>query len=136
MLLGPAFQHYAELCSALESSIHKIECYNYTDSVLGLAKDCDLAILGAGNTLFEVASIGVPVIGCTREEKEITTIKRLLACNLIAGVDELYRDYSLKIYIMELIHNFEARLLLSTAGKEEFSYSGLKNIIDKMKKML
>lgn len=136
VLLGPAFKHYAELVKALENSCHKIELYNSTDCVVDLARDCDIAILGAGNTLFEVASIGVPVVGCTREEKELITIKRLLDSNIIAGHLELYHGYSLKDSIMRLIDNYDIRMALSESGKENFSYDGLKNIIKKIKEML
>ena len=62
LLLGPVFTHFEELAACLKGMRKKAEIFNRTDSVVDLSKSSDLAIMGAGNTLFELLSIGMPVI--------------------------------------------------------------------------
>lgn len=136
VLLGPAFQHYTELGEALKETRHRIELFNSTGSVVSIAKNCDLAILGIGNTLFEVASIGVPVIGCTRETKELLTMRRLLDEKLIEGKLSLYHDYSVAETVRILMENTGKRQEISDACREEISYNGLEKIVKKVRAML
>lgn len=135
VLLGPAFQHYNELGQALAKTRHRIELFNSTDSVVNLAACCDLAILGAGLTMFEVASIGVPVIGCTREEKELITMKKLLAQKIVVGSEELYENYSLTGIVKVLMAAPDMRKELSNSGRENFCYDGLGRIVKIIREM-
>jgi spore coat polysaccharide biosynthesis predicted glycosyltransferase SpsG len=136
VLLGPAFKHYRELADALSETKHRIELYNFTDDVLSLAKDCQLAILGAGNTMFEVLSIGVPVVACTREEKELITIKRLIDEKLVYGELSLFNNYSLVGSTEILIDNYNERNRLFDLNRKTFSYKGLELIVKYVKGML
>lgn len=136
VLLGPAFKHYRELADALSETKHRIELYNFTDDVLSLTKDCQLAILGAGNTMFEVLSIGVPVVACTREEKELITIKRLIDEKLVYGELSLFNNYSLVGSTEILIDNYNERNRLFEINRKTFSYKGLELIVKYVKGML
>jgi spore coat polysaccharide biosynthesis predicted glycosyltransferase SpsG len=136
ILLGPAFLHYKELADVISETKHRIEVYNSTDDVLSIAQGCQLAILGAGNTMFEILSIGVPVIACTREEKELITIKRLLEENLVQGEEAVFNSYSLVGSIEQLIYDHHERNRLFMKNRSVFSYKGLNLIIEKIEGML
>ena len=129
ILLGPSFNHYDELSIALKNSNKQIEIYNFTDSVLDLVKDCDLAILGAGNTLFEVASLGIPIIASTREEKELITINRLLIDNIVFAENKLYKS-GLENIVNKVISDKKERKNKSNLSRKLFDYNGLNKICD------
>lgn len=128
VLLGPSFQHFDELAEVLKSNETQIEIFNFTDSVVKLVKDCDLAILGAGNTLFEVASLGIPIIASTREEKELITIDRLLKDNIVYATNTIYKD-GLNNLVKEVIEDKSGREIKYTQNRELFQYDGLKKIV-------
>lgn len=128
VLLGPSFQHFDELAEVLKSNETQIEIFNFTDSVVKLVKDCDLAILGAGNTLFEVASLGIPIIASTREEKELITIDRLLKDNIVYAINTIYKD-GLNNLVKEVIEDKSGREIKYTQNRELFQYDGLKKIV-------
>jgi len=129
VLLGPSFQHFEELSKALEKNKKQIEIFNFTDNVVELVKDCDLAILGAGNTLFEVASLGIPIIASTREEKELTTIQRLLNDSVVYAENKIYKS-CLKNIVQTVINDMERREIMYQQNRKLFSYNGLNNIVD------
>ena len=125
--MGPAFNHYDELATVLKCTNKKIIIYNKVDSVVDIAKTCDIAILGAGNTLFEIASLGIPIIASTREEKELITIKRLLSDSLIISAGEIYNQ-NIDLTVKNLIDNFSLRKELYEKNRVTFQYDGLENI--------
>lgn len=128
VLLGPSFKHFDELADALKSNKKQIEIFNFTESVVELAKDCDIAILGAGNTLFEVASLGIPIIASTREEKELITIDRLLKDNVVYAINTIYEN-GLNSLIEEVIADKNGREIKYTQNRELFQYDGLDKIV-------
>lgn len=134
VVLGPAFEHYNKLATSIEKSNKNIIIYNKVDNIVKIASECDIAILGAGNTLFEVASIGVPVIACTREEKELLTISRLLEERLVISQNTIYKDRII-YQVNELSTNLNLREALSTRCIDTFTYSGLSNIFDFLQKV-
>ena len=128
-LLGPSFRHFKELRQALKKNVKEIEIINQTNNVTELVKDCDLAILGAGNTLFEVASLGIPIIASTREPKELITISRLLKDNIVYGFPFLY-DKGLSETIENVINNKSQRFLKFNSNRKLFNYDGLDRVIN------
>ena len=128
VLLGPSFQHFDELAEALKNNKKQIEIFNFTDSVVEIVKDCDLAILGAGNTLFEVASLGIPIIASTREEKELITINRLLKDNVAYATNTIYKD-GLNSLVKKVMVDKSGREIKYTQNRDLFQYNGLKKIV-------
>lgn len=129
ILLGPAFKHFDELGEALKNNKKQVEIFNYVNSVVELVKDCDLAIVGAGNTLFEIASLGIPIIASTREEKELITIKRLLNENIVFGSLDIYKSNLHKL-VEEVINNMNERKRKFEQNRKIFTYDGLNNILN------
>ena len=127
VLLGPSFKHYDELAKALKDNKKQIEIFNFTENVIEVVKDCDLAILGAGNTLFEVASLGIPIVASTREEKELITINRLLKESIVYAENKIYTSGLDKI-VVEVTKDKEGRELKYEKNRQIFNYDGLKKI--------
>lgn len=128
VLLGPSFKHFDELAQALKSTNKEMEIINKTKNVLELVKDCDLAILGAGNTLFEVASLGISIIASTREEKELITIKRLLSDDIVYADNKIYKD-GLNNLVNIVIKDSDGREEKYHKNRKLFNYNGLDKII-------
>jgi spore coat polysaccharide biosynthesis predicted glycosyltransferase SpsG len=133
ILLGPSFKHWDELIHSLKETTKKIEIFNKVDSVPELVKDCDIAILGAGNTLFEVAALGIPVVASTRESKELITIKQLLKDKIIYGRNELYTK-ELSQVVSEVINQESSRREKFERNRRIFNYQGIENIITMINK--
>jgi UDP-2,4-diacetamido-2,4,6-trideoxy-beta-L-altropyranose hydrolase len=128
VLLGPSYKHYNELSSVLKYNKKQIEIYNFTNNIIELVKDCDLAILGGGNTLFEVLSLGIPVIASTREKKELVTIERLLKNNLIYAEKKLY-EKGLEKLVRDVIYDIKGRKEKFYKNRKIFDYKGLEKIV-------
>lgn len=128
VLLGPSFKHFDELSQSLKINKKRIEIFNYTDSVIELAKDCDIAILGAGNTLFEIAALGIPIIASTREDKELITIDRLLKDNIIYSNNIIYKN-GLNNLVKNVIEDKSGRKIKYSQNRDLFQYDGLNKII-------
>ena len=131
ILLGPSYQHFDELATVLKDNKKRVEIFNFTDNVLELVRDCDLAILGAGNTLFEVASLGIPIIASTREEKELITIQRLLDDNIVYAQNSIYID-SIDDIVKRVIQDNSGRFKQFELNRKLFQYNGLDKIIELM----
>jgi spore coat polysaccharide biosynthesis predicted glycosyltransferase SpsG len=129
VLLGPSYQHFDELALVLKENDKRVEIFNFTDNVLELVKDCDLAILGAGNTLFEVASLGIPIIASTREDKELITIQRLLDDNIVYSENKIYTD-SIDRIVNRVIEDSDGRFEKFELNRNLFQYSGLEKILE------
>jgi spore coat polysaccharide biosynthesis predicted glycosyltransferase SpsG len=87
-----------------------------------------LAILGAGNTLFEVAALGIPIIASTREEKELITIDRLLKDGIVYSENKIYAD-GLNELIRRVIVDKSTRKQMYNHNRELFQYDGIDKII-------
>ena len=128
VLLGPSFNHFKELGNALSKNSKKIEILNYVDNVIETVQECNLAILGAGNTLFEVASLGIPIIASTREEKELMTIGRLLKDNIVYSENKIYTS-GLNELVEKVIIDKNGRRFKYNQNRKLFQYNGLDKIM-------
>ena len=129
LLLGPAYKHFSELAASLRGISKKVEIFNHCASVVELAQTSDLAIIGGGNTLFELLSLGVPIVACTREQKELVTIRRMLQAGFVWGQAKLYYDRPIRDAVMSLIENYQERERLYRKNRATFCYTGMNNII-------
>ncbi len=130
LLLGPAFQHFKELESALRGQKkHRYTVVHKTNQMGELFLASDLAILGGGNTLFEALSIGLPVIASTREEKELLTINRLKEEGLISGESYLYDGKGIAEAVDTIDLDVHKRENLYHKSRQRFGYDGLDNIL-------
>jgi spore coat polysaccharide biosynthesis predicted glycosyltransferase SpsG len=130
VLLGPSFKHHAEMKAALAGVRKPVEVHEKVDSPVSLMSDCDLAILGGGNTMFEALAIGMPVIGATREEKELITLSRLTEEGCIECDCRLYHGISIKPLVKRLLEDPGKRNGLFERNRSLFGYRGIDRILD------
>jgi spore coat polysaccharide biosynthesis predicted glycosyltransferase SpsG len=129
VLLGPSFRDHNKLADVLKCNTKQIEIYNFVDNVSEIVQECDLAILGAGNTLFEVASLGIPIIASTREEKELITIDRLSKDNIVYTINTIYES-GLEAIVRKVIDDEEGRREKFVRNRKLFDSHGLYRIYE------
>ena len=132
LLLGPAFQHENELEAALKESTRPFKVERDVRDIAGLFSQCDLAVSGAGNTLFELAAIGVPCIVLTQEYKEIETASRVSDYGFIRnlGLSENLTEEAIYHSVLELIKDYSLRDRMSRASRETVDGLGAERVAD------
>ena len=134
VILGSNFSHDIELENVLSKSPRKFNIIKGKNNLSDLMLETDLAISAGGNTLFELACLGVPTIVVCGETFEVDTANRLgekgFGINLGFGKDinenDIYKAAN------ELICNTNLRLKMSIKGKELIDGSGIKRMVDTM----
>lgn len=132
VVIGPNFLHNDRLNDAVGSSPRTFNVIKGSKDISGLMLEADMAISAGGNTLFELACLGVPAIVICAEFFEVETADRLqkegFGINLGFGkyVDEkeIYKSISL------LIHNTEMRVKMSVRGKSLIDGQGAKRVTE------
>lgn len=76
---GGSFRHQAELEHAAANARHSVEVHLDEPRLGELMAGCDLAVSGAGVSLYELLAAGVPTITVTQEYKELETAARVAA---------------------------------------------------------
>mgnify|MGYP003798234829 CR=1 FL=1 len=130
-IIGSSFKHFNELDIALKDCRHKVELQNNIRKISELMFDCDLAITGAGITLYELCACGVPSITVTQEYKELETSyyfeKQKAVINL--GLWELLDENRFIETVSELITDAELRKQMSINSKKLVDGKGCEKII-------
>ena len=70
LLIGPAFQHHRELIEVIHSAPRRFTLLEDVADMAALMETCDLAITGAGKTVFELAAVGVPFVIVTEPDSD------------------------------------------------------------------
>lgn len=119
VVIGPNFLHYSELDKALSAAKRIFNNIKGKNDISDIMTQADVAISAGGNTLFELACLGVPTIVVCAEIFETITANRLqkegVCVNLGFGKDvkcqEIYRA------LEGLIRSKESRSKMSDKGK-------------------
>lgn len=132
VVLGPNFSHDMELDAVLDKSPRRYNLIRGVSDLSGLMLQADLAISAGGNTLFELACLGVPAIVICAEFFEVETADRLqkegfginLGFGKYVAEKEIYKAISL------LIHNTEMLIKMSRKGKTLIDGQGAKRVAE------
>ena len=136
VVLGPNFSHDSELNDMMEESPRKLNLIREKNDLSDLMLETDLAISGGGNTLFELACLGVPTIVVCGETFEVITANRLqkegFCINLGFGKNVDERE----IYntVNRLFCDANLRINMSTKGKKLIDGSGIKRMVEAITK--
>lgn len=134
VVLGPNFSHYSKLETVLNSSLRDFDIVKDNDELSGLMMGSDLAISAGGNTLFELACIGVPTIIVCGEKFEIETAERLqkegFAINL--GFGQYVKEKDITSSVNKLIDDFSLRKSMSLKGKTLIDGQGTRRMVKKI----
>lgn len=132
IVLGPSFSHDRELNEALRAAPRSFTIIKGRDDLSGIMSDSDIAISAGGNTLFELACLGVPAVVVCAELFEVKTAERLgnagFGINLGFGEDVAEED----IYntVRNLIADRDLRLKMSRTGHSLIDGSGSRRTVE------
>lgn len=132
LLLGSAFKHGKELQTVTQNSRRHFTIKRGVKDVISLFSQCDLAITGAGVTLFELAAIGVPCIVLTQEYKEIETANRVERCGFIKnlGLSENVSEEDIYRSVSTLLGDYPSRKEMSQRSRETIDGLGGERIVN------
>jgi len=98
--------------------------------------ESDIAISAGGQTLFELARIGVPTISITVDENQSNNVKGWSKAGFLLHAG-WYNDNNLLTELtkhIETLFSFKVRTKMSAAGTTNMSGTGVKNIIGELTK--
>jgi len=134
VLLGPAFKHEEELKKALRDADRAFMIardVNARDMASLIAK-ADTVVCSGGNTLYEVARVGVPAIILCGEPFEEETAKRMeekgFGVNL--GFDRNIETKRISKAVNDIIADYKLRLRMSKKGKKLVDGKGAERIAE------
>jgi len=132
LLLGSAFKHKDELEAVLRKSGREFKVDEDIEDVVGLFSTCDIAVTAAGQTMCELAAIGVPSIVLTQEYKEIETADRFGEKNLIInlGLSEDISEERIHNSVAGLIKDYGLRKSISAASRKAIDGLGAERIVE------
>ncbi len=131
VVIGPNFSNDNELNKALDNAPRKFKIISGRNDLSGIMLQADLAVSAGGNTLFELACLGVPSVVVCGEPFEAITAGRLekegFCINL--GFDKDVDERKLHKTVNSLIDNAGRRQKMSTKGKELIDGRGVKRTV-------
>lgn len=131
VVTGASFECNMTLKKALLKNTKPIQILHNVSNMHDVMKNHDLAITAAGNTLLELACIGVPSVIVCGERFEIETAKILeryhFGINLGFGKNISIKKISHEVN--NLILNYNLRLSMSSNGKKLVDGNGSKRIV-------
>ncbi|MFC1951534.1 PseG/SpsG family protein [Chloroflexota bacterium] len=77
VIIGPAFKHQPELAEVVDMSKRGYNIIQNATNMCQIMQQSDLAVTASGNTMFELACVGVPAIVLCAEEFEVETADRM-----------------------------------------------------------
>jgi spore coat polysaccharide biosynthesis predicted glycosyltransferase SpsG len=122
VVVGPAFKNYEELDEVIKKSKRHFNLIHNAQNMCQLIQNADLAITGGGNTMFEIACLGVPAIVVCGDTFEEETADRMDKWGI---VDNL--GFGLNVSQKKILK--KTRLLMKdTKKRSEMSINGRKRI--------
>lgn len=138
IVIGPAFKHHQELKETIDKSKRKFNIIHNATNMCELMQQSDLAITAGGNTMFELACVGVPGIVLCGEEFEEETAERMEKYGIVENLGFGARVSPEKIYerVRLLMENKSRRAEMSRRGQELIDGRGAERIVELIKEHL
>ena len=134
VVLGPNFSHYQELNNVLSKAPRGFNTVKGNDDLSDLMLKADLAISAGGNTILELACLGVPSVIVCAENFEVETAKRLeekgFGINL--GFGEYVSESAIKDAVIQLLNNNTLLTQMSIKGRSLVDGKGKKRIVNRI----
>lgn len=122
VIVGPFFDNVTEIESAaMGFGNGRVQLLHSPTSVCDLMLDCDLAISGGGQTLYELAATGTPTIAMKLADNQQGNIQGLKAAGAIDVIENMD---DLRISLLYLRSNLPDRENMSAAGQRVVSGDG------------
>jgi len=137
VILGPNFSHYRELDKVLDNAGRGFDIIKEENDLSDLMLEADLAISAAGNTLFELACLGIPAIVVCGECFEVETAARLVGegFGINLGFGEPLDENIIYSAVRRLMLDVNLRSQASKKGRELVDGSGAQRIVEKINRI-
>lgn len=134
VIIGPNFKHDVALNSILRDAPREFTVIRGLTDLTGVMMNADLAVSAGGNTLFELACIGVPSIVICAENFEVITANRLQKNRFGVNLGFGRTVSKLKIFeaVSGLMNDFQRRRVMAAAGRSLVDGQGIKRIIQEI----
>ena len=138
VVIGPAFKHHKELHEEVNRSMRDFNVIYNPKNMCRIMQQSDLAITAGGNTMFELACLGVPGLVICGEEFEEETADRMdswgVMVNLGFGLNVSEKDIFEKT--QSLMRDKNRRLEMSRSGQRLVDGRGAEKIVALIKNNL
>lgn len=132
VVLGPNFSHNQQLDEALIPAPRKFNIIRGINDLSDLMLEADLAVSAGGNTLFELACLGVPTVVVCAEPFEVATSERLEkeGFGISLGFGKNITDTNIYSGVSKVLHNFSLRNAMMSKGKTLIDGKGIKRMVN------
>lgn len=131
IILGPGYQHHRELNEFLKTTNLKTIVLSKVKDMGKEMRNIDLAITSNGRTVYELASMCIPMISIAQNNRETMHLfARYNKGVKYLGIAHTIDDEVLKTIIMELISNYHERMKMYNALKKIDFRKGIKRVVN------
>jgi spore coat polysaccharide biosynthesis predicted glycosyltransferase SpsG len=118
IVLGPSFKCWSKLNNILNNSNKSIQVFHDTKNISMLMHHSDLAITAGGNTLLELAYLGIPSIVVCAEKFEIETAKLMQKKNfgINLGFGRNLSSSKIQSCLITMIDDYKLRKKMNKTG--------------------
>lgn len=131
VIIGPNFQHEIALRKTLRNAPREFTVLRGLTDLTGVMVRADVAVSAGGNTLFELACLGVPSIVLCGERFEVITANRLqkIRFGINLGFGRTVSEKNIFQAVSGLMNDFQRRRVMAAAGRVLVDGQGIKRII-------
>ncbi|MBW8000466.1 MAG: UDP-2,4-diacetamido-2,4,6-trideoxy-beta-L-altropyranose hydrolase [Planctomycetes bacterium] len=139
VIIGPYYEQVSEIEKQAESMSKKVCLVQNSNNLYDDMKRCDLAISAGGRTLYELASLGRPIIGLSLAENQAYNVQELDSQKAICGLtyhDAPSFDDELEGAIISFLDSPQKSLDLAKKAHELFSGNGALTVANEIASLL
>jgi len=131
VILGPSFNCWSRLNHALKKMGKPVKIYHNVKNMPFLMRKYDLAITAAGNTLLELAYLGIPSVIICAERFEIETAKLLESkgFGIHIGFGKDITSSKIRYQLMKLVKDYSLRKKMNRMGPKLIDGKGSSRIL-------
>jgi len=126
-VIGPFFEHRAEVESAVQRAGHPARVIHSPDAVRDLMVEADLAVSAGGQTLYELARVGCPAVSIqisANQEGQSQVFHDAGFIRAVGRVDDPGIVDTIGEAVRDLLHDAGARASMGTAGQRMIDGQG------------
>ena len=132
VVIGPAFQHHQQLEEAVNKSRRSYNIIRNATNMCRIMQQADLAVTAGGNTMFELACVGVPAVVLCAEEFEEETARRMEKYGIVENMGFGGKVSSEMIFERArlFIQDKNRRAEMSRKGREMVDGRGAERVVE------
>lgn len=130
VVVGPAFQCWKQLQLSKSKSRKNVEIFHNVSNMPKLMKKSDLAISAGGNTLLELAYLGIPSLVICAEKFEEETANQMMknGFGINAGFGKQLSIKQIQSHVVSILHNTKLQKNMNIIGPKLVDGKGISRI--------